>query len=48
MCDLGDPWLFQLERWHKEVMEVVLTIPSSYIDIGEQLSNVHAEQKIKL
>ena len=28
-------------------MEVVLTIPSSYSDIGEQLSNVHAEQKIK-
>ena len=28
-------------------MEVVLIIPSSYSDIGEQLSNVHAEQKIK-
>ena len=25
----------------------MLTIPSSYSDIGEQLSNVHAEQKIK-
>ena len=28
-------------------MEVLVTNPSSYSDIGEQLSNVYAEQKIK-
>ena len=32
---------------HKEAVEVLITTPSSYSDIGEQLSNVHAEQKIK-
>ena len=32
---------------HKEAVEVLITIPSSYSDIDEQLSNVHAEQKIK-
>ena len=32
---------------YKEAVEVVLTTPSCHSDIGEQLSNVHAEQKIK-
>ena len=32
---------------HKEAEQIMITIPSCYKDIGEQLSNTHAQQKIK-
>ena len=32
---------------YKEAVQIMITIPSSYKDIGEQLSNTHTQQKIK-